>query len=68
MRIQNIEAALRETARFQKTANLALGELRREIGDSEGTQDCWITGTKKSGALRRASLDLSRSLSDMRKP
>jgi hypothetical protein len=27
-----------------------------------------VTGTRISGALRRASLDLTRALSDMRKP
>lgn len=27
-----------------------------------------VTGTRVSGALRRASMDLTRSLADMRKP
>ena len=28
----------------------------------------WIPGSKESGALRRASLDLTRALAEMRKP
>ena len=40
-------------------------EVIHRIGADESL---WITGCKETASLRRISLDLSRALSDMRKP
>lgn len=41
-------------------------DARAEL--SAANREYYITGSKTSGALRRASLDLTRSLAQMRKP
>lgn len=38
----------------------------RELDERES--DTYIAGTKTSGALRRASMELTRALAEMRKP
>ena len=40
----------------------------REKADDEFRRMNSVTGFRETGALRRASLDLTRALSDMRKP
>ncbi len=59
MNAETIAAAICEAERFLKAAKAAKLELA-----SEG----YIAGTKTSGAARRASLDLTRALADMRRP
>lgn len=49
--------ALQVAKRFQKEVNLLL----------EGPMDWNIVGTKTSGSVRRASMDLTRALAEMRK-
>ena len=61
MNHEKIEAVLEEITRFQHAAAMALKELR------EMDREHWVTGSKRSGTLRRASLDLTRALADMRK-
>lgn len=53
--------AVREAKRFLKTADAY--HKRRSLGDTFDWQ-----GTKESAAMRRASLDLTRALAEMRKP
>ena len=62
MRAENIEAAVAEAKRFIARAE-ALKARRKK--------DEWLhdfQGCKESGAVRRASLDLTAALADMRKP
>jgi hypothetical protein len=60
MRNEEIKLAVKEAKRFIEKANDCLKEREEYLG-------CGITGTAKSGALRRASLDLTRQLAEMRK-
>jgi non-canonical (house-cleaning) NTP pyrophosphatase len=61
MKTEQIKAAVKDAKKFIDRANEVLKE--REASSYYG-----IVGTAKSGALRRASLDLTRQLSEMRKP
>jgi hypothetical protein len=56
-----IRRAVTEAKRFLAAAHDGLEEMKEE------GHDYWTVGTRKSGALRRASLDLTRALADMRK-
>lgn len=56
---QRIALAKVEARRFVKIADEALARADREKMD--------IAGTKESGSVRRASLDLTRALAEMRK-
>lgn len=59
----NIKAAIKEATRFVKLAT----ELLRFQQSDEKAQ--WhSTYPKQSGATRRASMDLTRALAEMRKP
>jgi F0F1-type ATP synthase epsilon subunit len=60
MKNEEIKLAVREAKRFIEKANDCLKE-REEYSMAA------ITGTSKSGSLRRASLDLTRQLAEMRK-
>ena len=63
MKGTDIEKVRREANRLSALCREALDELgAMEYGDR------YYSGTKTSGALRRASLDLTRSLAEMRKP
>lgn len=57
MKIEKIEEAQKAAARFFKLAN----EYRRESIARKG-----YGAPKQSGALRRASMDLTRALAEMR--
>lgn len=59
--ITTLDNSIREAKRFIREANLLKAEMKAN-GNSY-----IITGTRQSGATRRASLDLSRSLSDLRR-
>lgn len=62
----NIRTAITEARRFVATAEALLA---REKDDREaGYRTYPLTGSKASGATRRASLDLTRALAEMRKP
>lgn len=58
----------------KRTITKAIEEAKRFIYAAKDVQDelassgHYIVGTKKSGTLRRASLDLTRALADMRRP
>ena len=54
-----ILALLEEMRRVSTAAHLVLEEL--------GEDDWYIVGTRKSGTLRRASMDLTRALTDLRR-
>lgn len=59
MKIENIEEARRECERFIKAATaLLLAEYAKK--------EDWHTNPKQSGACRRASMDLTRTLAKMR--
>ena len=57
--ITKIDRATKETKRFMATANAA----KQRIEDDRTVR---ITGCKETGALRRASMDLSRMLVKLR--
>lgn len=63
---QNIRAAIKEARVFVAKAEALLA---REKADADHPFRTYpLTGSKESGATRRASLDLTRALAEMRKP
>ena len=60
-KINQIEDIISEAARFVRKANLWRDRL---------TEDsyCVLTGCKESSAAKRASMDLSRILTELRRP
>ncbi len=62
MTVKEIEKAVSEAQRFIDSAECAVKHNVTYGGSS------YICYGKRSGALRRASMDLTRSLADMRKP
>ncbi len=58
---RSIERAKAEAKRFLMKADDVLAR-------AEGDKYTFITGNRDTGALRRASLDMTRALADMRKP
>ena len=63
---QTIRAAIIEAQRFIATADDLLE--RNQTDASQEYRTYPLTGSKASGATRRASLDLTRALAEMRKP
>jgi hypothetical protein len=63
MKPDDLRAAMREAERFLIIARKALkpGPLTRE---SHGE---WFNASKETGAVKRASMDLTRALADMRR-
>jgi len=59
---RTLQAAIAEAERFLDLAR----ELQAEHRGSASTAS--ITGTRASGATRRASMDLTRALADLRRP
>lgn len=59
MRDADIRAAVRAAKAFTDRAQALLQERGREDA---------VVGTRASGALRRASMDLTRALTDLRHP
>ena len=63
---QTLRAAMAEAERF---ITAATDLLARDETDSRQERRTYpLTGSKASGATRRASLDLTRALAEMRKP
>lgn len=60
MNKRGVEKAIKEAKRFLEIAEAARKEL-----DAVNT---YFMGSKRSAAVKRASMDLTRSLADMRKP
>ena len=60
MNNKTVRDAMAEAERFIKRA-------KRVVGDSTENEYIYF-GTADTGALRRSSLDLTRSLAEMRKP
>ncbi len=66
MKTEEIKKAVKEAKRFIKAAELCI-EARKKtyrVGGYEFTSNA----PKESGACRRASLDLTRQLAEMRRP
>ena len=61
MKTEHIDAAVAEARRFIAKAEAL--KARREKNDLYDFQGC-----RESGAVRRASLDLTRALADLRRP
>lgn len=62
MKKMKISAAVREAQRFlEKNKEFEASITKGQFGG-------YVWGTKESGALRRASMDLTRALAEMRKP
>jgi hypothetical protein len=58
---RTLQAAIAEAERFL--------DLARELqAQSSHTSWTWVSGTRASGATRRASIDLTRALADLRRP
>ena len=60
MRIDAVKRALNEAKRFQMAA---VRYVQKDKEDSFAQYGC-----KESGALKRASMDLTRALAELRKP
>lgn len=60
MNKRTITKALQAADRFRELAKV----LQNRMDDKE----CFIVGTKESSAVKRASMDLTRALADMRRP
>lgn len=58
---QTLRQAIKDAKRFLKLANEVLVESESD------TSLLFITGSKTTGACKRASMDLTRSLAEMRK-
>ena len=66
MVIENVKEVEFEVKRFfKRLKEFKESDCNKHLFD-KNSKNKWITGDKTSGALRRASLDLSRSLSKMR--
>tara|TARA_R110000851_G_scaffold118126_1_gene245370 strand:+ start:645 stop:854 length:210 start_codon:yes stop_codon:yes gene_type:complete len=66
MVIENVKEVEVEVKRFfKRLKEFKESDYNKHLFD-ENSKNKWIMGDKTSGALRRASLDLSRSLSKMR--
>jgi len=61
MNQKTLVEAIMEADRFMEKAKKALWELQK-------MKHVHICGTKKSAAARRASMDLTRALAELRKP
>lgn len=62
MKIEKIRKAVKRARRFAKEGEALILEIKAPQGES------LLYGSKQSGSLRRRSLDLTRSLAEMRKP
>ena len=58
MKVQTLKKSITEAELFIQHARLCVAELRGDF--------TYISGTKKSGACKRASMDLTRVLADLR--
>lgn len=66
MKRQTILMAQDEAKRFLKLIPPAMNHYLRE--DTREWTDYLVTGNKDTAALKRASMDLTRALAEMRKP
>jgi len=64
MTLDGIAAAKKAAKEFLKRVD----DVRETAGDLAKFSNCSLYGTKQTGALRRASMDLTRALADMRRP
>lgn len=62
MNIDSLDYAVEEAARFLAAARTAVKRIKQEPDLVN------ITGSKETGACRRASMDLTRALALLRKP
>jgi hypothetical protein len=65
MKWKDIRKAKSEATRFLRCVQV-LEDKAKKTGEYDNPGDIW--GCKESGALRRSSMDLTRSLATMRKP
>jgi hypothetical protein len=63
--IDQLEVCAEECRRFQRKISRAFVRLKY---DGKGIYDQSITGTPETGAVRRASMDLTRELARLRRP
>ncbi|SEC46319.1 hypothetical protein SAMN05443249_2749 [Beijerinckia sp. 28-YEA-48] len=61
-RISKLEDAVREAVRFIEAAQMAIMRMKAE--DASGESACC---TKENAAAKRASMDLSRTLTELRR-
>ena len=65
MTINQLLTCIHVANRFSEAASDAIDRLQRE--GVKDDNDTLIVGTKETGAVRRASLDLTRALADLRR-
>ena len=65
MRTFNIDKAIKECDRFKARA---LGARARLVDEGMGPLEMQVVGYKETAFCRRASMDLSRALAELRKP
>ena len=63
MRLMDVEEAVAEAKRFIKKANALLNNNDKVMMPADR-----FWGSKNSAAVKRASMDLTRALAEMRKP
>lgn len=73
MKLSKLKKAVEASERFQAAAKAAAGEHvtrfhRWHTNDPDAAMDNIDTCPKEQGALRRASLELTRALADLRRP
>lgn len=64
MRVKTLDIAIAEAERFLSAAK-SLREQAKTFGDPKNP---WVEGGILAGAAKRASMDLSRALANIRKP
>jgi|WetSurSiteA1Bulk_404760.scaffolds.fasta_scaffold00002_14 hypothetical protein len=69
MNIKNIRLALVEAKKFISIASDVIIDenSKRKDSDNENFETYYLSGSKLTGACRRASMDLTRALANMRK-
>ena len=68
-KLDRINAAYREAQRFIRRCDTLFECLHKyEEGIDKAQNHYLYFGSKESGAVRRASMDLTRALAEMRKP
>jgi len=66
MKIENIQEVEQEIKRFKKRVKeFKESDANKHLFDKHAN-DSWIRGDKTSGALKRASMDLTRALAKLR--
>lgn len=67
MTVRKINKGITEAERFIKAANQAISRISEEYPHQSSPDFAPVCGLRETAACRRASLDLTRALADLRK-